>query len=200
MDAEKCIFLTFDDGPDPRYTGKLLDLLKKEDVKATFFVVGENGEENPDLLKRMIEEGHIVGCHTYSHRNALLMTKKMSDNDMKRCMAMQKNILGEPPKYFRPPWGIRNFFTKRQAKNNGMKLVLWDVMAEDWKKDASVESISEKLRSRVFDGSIICLHDAGENTGGAKGAPLKTIEALSIVIPELKDLGYKFCLADKLEV
>ncbi len=197
---EKRLFLTFDDGPDPRYTNKLLDVLREEEVKATFFVVGENAENNSDIIKRMVDEGHDVGSHTYKHRNALFMTRAMSKRDMEKCLEVNEKIIGKKTLYFRPPWGIRNTFTRKQAESFGMKLILWDVMAEDWEKKATVKSIEKKLLDRVKNNYIICLHDAGEKTGGAKDAPLKTIEALKRVLPHLKNQGYRFCGLEELDL
>ena len=96
--------------------------------------------------------------------------------------------------FYRPPWGLTNLFSWYYVKKYGMKMVLWDVMAEDWEKRATAGSIHKKCMERVKDQSVICLHDGGENSGGAAGAPLKTLEALKRIIPELKEEGYRFVL------
>ncbi|MCD2491844.1 polysaccharide deacetylase family protein [Lacrimispora sp. NSJ-141] len=191
------LVLTFDDGPDRRYTGTLLDLLKKEQIPAAFFVVGNHAAKEPELVQRMEAEGHIVGSHSIEHRNALISTYNYMKRDFEACRMIHMELLGRPPRYFRPPWGIRNMFTRKFVKGQGMRMVLWDVMAQDWRADASTVGIAKKLRERVSDGAIICLHDAGEDTGGAAGAPLKTIKALELAIPDLKASGYHFISLDE---
>lgn len=193
----KPLVLTFDDGPDARYTGRILDILKKEQIPAAFFVVGNHGMGEPELLRRMEKEGHMVGSHSLSHKNLLFFSEKKVREDFNSCRKIHKKILGKEPYYFRPPWGMKGLFTEKLAKEQGMEMVLWDVMAEDWRADGTSVGIAGKLMKRVFPGAVICLHDGGEDTGGAPGAPLKTIKALEIAIPLLKREGYRFISLDE---
>lgn len=185
------IMLTFDDGPDDRYTGKLLDVLKENGIKATFFVVADNVMKCPWLIERMIEEGHCIGMHSYCHKNAWLKTPWQEKQDFKNSLALLESYHWKTP-FYRPPWGHTNLLSMHYAKKHGFQMILWSVMAEDWSRKSSKETIIKKLLKRTEEHSVICLHDAGENSGGAKGAPLNTIEALKTVIPILKQKGYRF--------
>lgn len=104
--APDCLALTFDDGPDPYYTPKLLDLLKKHGVKATFFVVGRKAERYPDIVRRMVEEGHEVGIHNYRHISNWLVPPFWLDWGVRRAAAAIERATGQRPIYYRPPWGI----------------------------------------------------------------------------------------------
>lgn len=189
------VMLTFDDGPDPRYTIRLLDLLAENDVKATFFMVAENAKKNKDIVRRMISEGHKVGLHSWQHRNAMLYSYAYTKKDFENSVKIMKAI-GVDEIFYRPPWGHTNIFSNYFVNKFGLKMIFWDVMAEDWKSESVPEIIIDKLMKRVTPYSIICLHDAGENSGGDYGAPENTILALKVAIPRLKSKGYKFVLPE----
>jgi len=185
--GEKILYLTFDDGPSERYTGQILDLLKESKVKAVFFVVASFANAHQDLIKRMQEEGHMIGLHSTEHQSMLLRGYKFVYSDLAQSVfALRK--LGCRPVYYRPPWGHVNLFTLMWVKKLELKLVFWDVMAEDWEESATPALIREKLVKRVFPGAVICLHDGR----GADGAPGRTYEALKEAIPELIVQGYEF--------
>lgn len=187
IDEKKFLSLTFDDGPDKKYTGELLDLLKKYNIKATFFVVAKFAEENYELIKRMKEEGHTIGLHSLEHKNALLngplYTNKEFEESLKIMDKINVNI-----KSFRPPWGHLNLLTIRNLKKFNLNLVLWDVIIGDWKADITSDEISRRLLSQSKNKSIICLHDGR----GKNEAPKRTIEALEKTIPVWIKEGYKF--------
>lgn len=192
------LYLTFDDGPHPVYTVKLLNLLQKYNIKGSFFVVGKFAEENPDLVLRMTEEGHTVGLHSYYHKSAMIQGADEVRQDMKRCIAALAD-LGIRPKYYRPPWGHVNWFSLKEIKERGMKKVLWDVMAEDWEENADEETIQYKLLKRASSGDIICLHDRqadedekDETEAKREPSPLKMIAALEKTIPLWIEEGYRF--------
>lgn len=189
LNKKKQIALTFDDGPSPEFTGELLDILKRNHVRATFFVVVKKAEQNKALITRMIDEGHSIGMHSYEHANALLKGYSYTKEDFKKCKNFADSLKVRV-KYFRPPWGHSNMFTSYFARKNGFKLITWNVMAQDWKANTSSKEIALKLIHRVKAGSIICLHDAG----GVKNAPRKTLDALKKVIPILKASGFEFAL------
>src|SRR3712207_2945054 len=191
ISGKKRIMLTFDDGPDPRYIYDLIDMLDRHKVKAVFFVVGQNAEKNPDIVREILYRGHKVGIHSWQHRNAMLYSYLYTKKDFENT----SRIMGElkiDTKLYRPPWGHVNIFSNFFAEKYGMKLVYWNVMAEDWEKNATDESIYSKIMTRVKDGSIICLHDAGENSGGAPQAPIKMISGLDRAIGDLIKDGYRF--------
>lgn len=188
---ENEIMLTFDDGPDSRYIYKLLDVLDENDVKATFFVVAKNAQKNKEAIDEMIKRGHDIGMHSYEHKNGMLYSYFYTKKDIKNSVEIMKK-LGCKTDLYRPPWGHTNIFTNYFVKKYNLKMIYWDVMAEDWEKESTPELIAKRLLERTTNKSIICLHDAGENSGGAIGAPENTIEGLKIAIPKLKKKGYKF--------
>ena len=185
--ADRRIYLTFDDGPDPRYTPRLLDLLKKHQVKACFFLVAQRAHSHPELVNRMLQEGHEIGFHSLEHVNAWIKGPRATAEDFQRGLAMMENQGWHVTRY-RPPWGMVNAASLRQARQRGLLLVLWNVMAEDWRGYSNSYEITEKLLSRVKGGSVICLHDAG----GDPGAPEHTLQALELAIPILQKRGYVF--------
>ncbi len=188
----KIIYLTFDDGPSSEYTGKLLDVLKKYKIHASFFCVAEFAKENENIIKRMDKEGHLIGLHSLKHDNAYLMDVFKTNKDFRKSIEIM-NKLGKDITYYRPPWGDLNLASLFNVKKYNLKLVLWNVMAEDWEGDTTAFDIEVKLLRRIQGGDIICLHDGrGENE-----APSRTIEALDKVIPILLGKGFKFETVDK---
>ncbi len=189
--AGKTLYLTFDDGPDPRYTPQLLDLLEQYQIPASFFVVAQSAQANPALIARMKRSGHVVGLHSLSHKNGLIQPPRSACRDFSRSVAILQQC-GIPPRYFRPPWGHWNAMTAAQAYSRGIQPMMWDVMAEDWRGDTTAQEIAHKLRTRTFDGAVICLHDGR----GKNNAPARTIAALHQVLPQWLAAGYCFQTVD----
>ncbi len=183
----KNILLTFDDGVDPVHTEKLLDLLKEQNVKAAFFILARSVQKYPCIVDRIINEGHTLGLHSLEHKNALLKGYFYTKKDFDTSMQIIKKH-GYEIKYFRPPWGHINIFTLIYAKRYKLDIILWDVMAQDWKSSLTSHDISNRLMKRVDNGSIICLHDGR----GEDNAPKRTITALETTIPFLKETGFNF--------
>lgn len=181
------IMLTFDDGPDPAYTGRLLDLLDSYGIKAAFFTVGSFASANPKLIRRMKDGGHTVGLHSYSHRSAYLMAASRVSRDLDRSACALKN-LGITPRFYRPPWGHTTQVLVNSARSRGLAPVYWTVMAQDWKGNITSDEIASRLLSRTMPGSIICLHDGR----GKNCAPGRTIAALEKVLPIWLKEGYRF--------
>ena len=181
---QKKVALTFDDGPHPRITRQILDYLDKEDIKATFFIIGCNAEQWPEIVKEEIVRGHEIGNHTYSHDEK----KRGSASQMHDDLAHTDNILrgsfGYETVLFRPPQGVCNDNVISAASDFEYKIVLWDVDTHDW-AHASTESIVSNVKRNVSDGDIILFHDyiSGES---------HTLDSLKIIIPYLKDEGYTF--------
>ena len=182
------IALTFDDGPNPEYTPKLLDILKEHDVKATFFVVGKNAQRYPDILRRIHSEGHVIGCHSFSHRHAWLLSPVYTFRDLKRVCRILEDELGHNPGWYRPPWGMFNMFTLIAAQKMGLATAYWSIEAQDWESKTKPQHIYNTVISQAKAGSIVVLHDSG----GAPSAPANTLEALPLIINNLKEKGYKF--------
>lgn len=182
---ERVIALTFDDGPHPRYTDEILDILKEYGVKATFFTVGENAALYPEQLKRIAEEGHEIGNHTYTHADLKRIGKEKLSGELIKTEEIIKEITGCSPKVFRPPEGRCNETVVNCANERGYTTVLWTVDPRDWASPAASEVESVILKN-VKCGSVILCHDYNSN----KKCP--TPEALRKVIPALIDQGYTF--------
>tara|TARA_B110000003_G_scaffold274560_1_gene314832 strand:- start:327 stop:938 length:612 start_codon:yes stop_codon:yes gene_type:complete len=151
--VKKEIWLTFDDGPDPTVTPWILNILKQEDIKATFFLVGKYIERYPTLLEKIIAEGHKVGNHSYSHKNGWVCKNKDYVSDIYRCQQLlYKNTL------FRPPYGR---ITKSQISilKQKYKIVLWDVFSWDFQKNITPEKVKKNILMNTESGSIIVLHN-----------------------------------------
>ncbi|RUT35908.1 polysaccharide deacetylase family protein [Paenibacillus zeisoli] len=183
----KRIALTFDDVPDPRFTPQVLDILAKNHIKATFFVVGQRAEKHPGLVKRIYREGHLIGNHSYNH--PLFKNKSLAyfKDQILRTETIIYNLTGFRPKFIRPPYGEINEEQLRWVKSRGYKVINWNVDSKDWKGLNKLQ-VTNNILSAAGPGSIILQH-----AGGGVGADLTgTIEALPIVIRTLKSKGYTF--------
>ncbi len=181
------LYLTFDDGMDPQYTPKLLDLLEKYGIHATFFILASTAKQYPDLLQRMKMEGHTVGLHSLEHKNQILQLPHNLFRDFRKSMEIF-SMQGEKPIYYRPPWGHVTPLGLWLCKHYQLNIVLWTVIIGDWSKKATVEGLCQKLCTQVHSGSVICLHDGR----GADNAPLRTIAVLETMLPHWKEEGYTF--------
>jgi peptidoglycan/xylan/chitin deacetylase (PgdA/CDA1 family) len=181
------ILLTFDDGPSKEYTNKLLDLLKTYNIQATFFVIARQAEKQPEIIKRIVRDGHTLGLHSLEHKNVLIKGYLYTKHDFEESIRTIRK-LGYDVTYYRPPWGHVNLFTLYYIKKYGLKLVLWNTTVGDWAKNISAYDIKNSLLNKTKDRSVICLHDGR----GSEGEPIRTIEALYTVIPELIDKEFKF--------
>jgi peptidoglycan/xylan/chitin deacetylase (PgdA/CDA1 family) len=192
----KKLVLTFDDGPSPIYTGQLLDVLKEYKVKATFFVVANNAIKSPELIRRMQLEGHCIALHSLAHRHAFLCSYRYLKHDFSHSLELLKG-LNCRISFYRPPWGVRNLFTKKFVEKHHLHMVLWDIMTGDWKAKTTSLQIACQLELKAFDGAVICLHDGCGKYGAAKDAPRHTIDALQAVIPKLLKKGYEFVTVEE---
>lgn len=163
------IALTFDDGPHPIYTPKLLDLLKTFQIKATFFVVGEHAEAYPEIIARMHKEGHVIGIHHYRHTSNWLLAPQQAKQEIERCAKVIEQITGEQPIFYRPPWGHLNAFTPLVA--NGYRTVLWTRHFKDWRIAQIEHTLKDELTNATKEGSIFLLHDNGQTLGADEEAP-----------------------------
>lgn len=162
--SSKAIALTFDDGPDPVWTPKVLEVLRRYNVKATFFCIGDKVEKHPQLVKMLIEEGHIVGNHTYYHTSffPLLSTKKMVD-ELQLCNEALTNITGEPITLFRPPFGVTNPTVGAAVRRLGYKVIGWSIRSFDTVKSER-EKVLKRILKKAHAGGIILMHDNLENS------------------------------------
>ena len=181
------IALTFDDGPAKNTTPRLLDMLAKRKIKATFFVLGENVEKNPDILKRIIANGHEVGNHSWSHLNFAQKPSVVRDQ-LQRTQDIIFQIAGIKPKVMRPPYGAITEHQKKWVTDQfGLKVILWEVDPLDWKKPgASV--IARRILAETRPGAIILVHDIHA----------QTIDAMPEALDGLLAKGYKFVTVSEL--
>lgn len=184
------IALTFDDGPHPRYTPTILNILSQNGVKATFFVVGENAEYHPDLIERIAREGHELGNHTFDHCRVAKMDDEALKADILRCNETIAAITGTSPRLFRPPEGVCNDAVKAICTEADMTIVMWSVDTRDW-AHTPIDEICQNVRQNTKNGSIILMHDfIGKNS--------PTPSALRRLLPMLRGLGYEFVTVSQL--
>ncbi len=193
--SQKIVALTFDDGPYPPYTGQVLDILREEGVPATFFVIGRNAEKYPDMVRRMVAEGHQVGNHTYNHVDLLKADRATIADEVDRTNRAIAAITGAPAKVVRPPHGFRDAVVLEVMAERGLKVVEWSVLSRDW-TNPGVATIAQRTLDKVKSGAVILLHDGD---GVAATAPrAQTVEAARQIIRDLKARGFKFVTVDEI--
>lgn len=155
----KEVALTFDDGPHPQYTPKLLDLLYEKKIQATFFVIGECAKKYPDIIKRMAEEGHTIGIHSYYHKPSFTFLSRLAViNDLKKSKTLLEKIAGYDISLFRPPYGVTNPNIAGAVKVLNLQSVGWNIRSYDTVKK-SESKVVERIERSLSPGSIILLHD-----------------------------------------
>ena len=155
--------LTFDDGPDPVTTPRVLDALDAAGAKATFFVIARKAEEHPALVRDILARGHAIGLHSYAHDRLFAMrSERRVREDLERGMAVLTRITGETPRLFRPPIGHTNPTIARVAEDLDLVTVGWSVSARDGTAGANAERVVVRVSSRLRDGAIVLMHDASE--------------------------------------
>ena len=193
--TEKAVALTFDDGPSPLYTPQILGLLKQYHAHATFFVLGENVELYPKLVKALLRGGHEVGNHSFSHPRMSRCNRLVQEQEMERT-ALDLDLLGcpESPRLFRPPYSAYDDRLKAYLAHTHRRLILWSLDSGDWKGIAAPTIVTNVL-NRVRNGSIIIFHDSCEH---ARADRHPTVEALKTILPGLKAAGYRMVTISEL--
>ncbi len=184
------IALTFDDGPHPYYTERILEILDKYDVKATFFFVGQNIENYPDAARKVYEAGHEIGNHTYTHHRVRSMEQGELLREMNRCDDAIYEIDEYRTRLFRPPEGAFDGDVEKAARSMDYSIILWSVDTRDWEHSAP-GTILENVLGHVRSGDIILMHDY-------IGRESPTPKALELMIPALIERGYKFVTVSQL--
>lgn len=188
----KRIYLTFDAGYENGCTEKILDTLAKHDVKAAFFLAGNYLEKNADLVRRMANEGHIVGNHTMHHYDmSKIADKNVFTQELEAVENLFRDITGkEMPKFYRPPQGIYSEENLTMAKELGYKTVFWSLAYVDWQDDAqpTKEQAFSKLIPRIHNGAVVLLHSTSKTNA----------EILDELLTRWKDMGYSFGTVDEL--
>lgn len=180
----KQVALTFDDGPHPFYTEQLLDGLKERGVCVTFFVTGEHAKLHPDIIKRMYEEGHVIGNHTYSHMQLRQDNRETFKKELQQTNQVLKELTGEDVVYVRPPYGA---WDKELEKELNMIPVLWSVDPLDWCTE-DVQTVVRRVKEKVKDNSIILLHDYFDTS----------VTAALEIVDELLEEGYEFVTVEEM--
>lgn len=180
----KKVALTFDDGPNPDYTQELLDGLKTRDVKATFFVLGKQVEQYPELTKKIVKDGHLLGCHGYEHVNLNTLSMEDACGQMTQTSDLIYDITGMRPMFMRPPYGKCHEGMEEKVQ---MIEVLWDIDTMDWSLRNPGRVVRETL-SKAEDGSIILMHDEFQ----------ESVDAALLLVDALKKQGYEFVTVDEL--
>ncbi len=185
------LYLTFDDGPNPVYTPKILDILKERNIKATFFLIGEEAEKYPDIVKRIHQEGHSIGNHTHTHSNLSKLSKKEIRNEIIKCSEAIRNITGERPSLLRPPFLKLSLISWFLNKTPKVRLVLNSLDSLDYKKENENIIISRVNPNKVRNGDIILFHDNNKYSQ-FKGTQESTINALPTILTRLQRKKFRF--------
>ncbi|MET9514646.1 polysaccharide deacetylase family protein [Streptomyces sp. NPDC002994] len=179
----RSMVLTFDDGPDPRYTPDILRTLRRYDVRAMFFVCGEMAVENRDLLREMAEDGHVVGNHTWSHPLIPRLSPAGIRAELGRTSDVVERTIGHAPDWYRAPYGAWNRRSFEIGAELGMEPLAWTLDTLDW-REPGTGAIVRRVRRGAGPGVVVLSHDAGGNRK-------QSVEALRTYLPELLDAGYR---------
>jgi peptidoglycan/xylan/chitin deacetylase (PgdA/CDA1 family) len=179
--------LTFDDGPHAEGTPAVLEILGREQVGATFFLVGEQVLRNPGVAREIVAAGHGIGLHCHRHRNLLRLTPWQVREDIARAQEIIEGETGVSPELYRPPYGVLNAAALRLARRHGWRTLLWSQWGRDWEARATPESIAERVSDGAGEGSVLLLHDADDYS--APGSWRRTAAALPRVLDTLAARG-----------
>lgn len=180
----KKIALTFDDGPNADYTEELLAGLRERGVKATFFLLGEEAEKYPEIVKQIYEDGHLIGNHSYEHVNLSQLSDEAAIEQVDKTNTVIQKITGEYPEYIRPPFGC---WKSKLDYETTMIEVLWDIDPRDWDTD-NAQAVTQTVVSKVKENDIILLHDASESS----------VQAAFAIVDELQKQGYIFVTVEEI--
>ena len=182
------VALTFDDGPHPRYTPRILDILREEKIAATFNMVGSMVQKYPETDRRVARAGHEIGCHSFSHPDLRRLSRTAVEDQIISASELIERVTGQRPLLFRPPGGFIASPVREVCKEAGLAILLWSVDPRDWTRDATVQSIRSITLEQVRPGAIICLHDTKSGT----------VRALPGLIADLRAHGYEFVPASRI--
>lgn len=179
------VALTFDDGPHPEFTPRFLDVLAEHGARGSFFLIGRHAEEEPEVARAIVESGHDVGSHTYSHRHLWSLGPAATRDEILRGRDSVVRVVGTDARYFRPPWGTFNAAALRVCRAEGLIPVLWTVRGEGYRWRPSVEEMVREVVRRPHPGAIIDLHDRG----GFPDTPRRVLAALPGILSGLRARG-----------
>ena len=188
---EKFVALTFDDGPHPLFTNRLLDIFKEKGIKATFFVAGNKIEKHKKIISRMIAEGHELGNHSYYHKNLIFKKKSMIREEIQKTDRLLRELGVKGDIHFRPPFGRLLFAACSVIASLNKKVIMWNVPTRDF-KESDPNVILKRIYKRIKPGAIIVLHDSGIERPGKKIDRQATIDVVKMLIDGLPKRGYEF--------
>jgi peptidoglycan/xylan/chitin deacetylase (PgdA/CDA1 family) len=183
------IALTYDDGPNHLHTPSLLEVLARHGVHATFFLIGRYVQQHPEIARNIIQAGHVVGNHTFTHPLLIFKSEAEIRQELSQCRSALQDAIGQHSNLFRPPFGGRRPAVLRVARDLGLEPVMWNVTGYDWNAPPA-EVIERKVASQTHGGNVILLHDGGHKQVGADRA--QTVIATDHLIARYKSEGYEF--------
>ncbi|HEX5413853.1 MAG TPA: polysaccharide deacetylase family protein [Terriglobia bacterium] len=192
----RSVFLTFDDGPAPPFTERVLDILSEHKISATFFLCGKNVESHPEIARRIVREGHTVGNHTYSHPFLFARSSRFIAAEIDRAQEAIERVTGVRPTLFRPPYGARWFGLMPVLRQRRLKMIMWSVTGFDWKYKS--EQILRATTRRLHPGAVILLHDGHEQPPPGGIDQSGTVEALPEIIEAVSRSGLSFVPIEKI--
>jgi peptidoglycan/xylan/chitin deacetylase (PgdA/CDA1 family) len=187
--GRKQIALTYDDGPNDPHTLRLLDVLARHDVRATFFMIGRYVQQRPDIVRAVAAAGHVIGNHTMTHPLLIFESAAQTRTELVDCRTALTDAVGEHSNLFRPPFGGRRPATLRIARELGLEPIMWNVTGYDWNAPPAAQ-IEKKVAKQIRGGDVILLHDGGHKAMGADRS--QTVIATDNLIRRYKDRGYEF--------
>jgi len=194
--ASRSVVLTFDDGPAPPFTERVLDILGEHRISATFFLCGKNVERHPEVARRIVREGHTIGNHTYSHPFLFARSRRFIASEIDRAQEAIERVTGVRPTLFRPPYGARWFGLMPVLRQRGLKMVMWSVAGFDWKY--KTQAIISATTRGIHPGAVILLHDGHEHAPAGGIDQSSTVEALPAVIEAMSQAGLTFAPIEKI--
>ncbi len=189
QDGSRRLALTYDDGPNDPHTLRLLEVLDKHQIHATFFVIGQYVQKRPDIVREIAEQGHVIGNHTFNHPLLIFKSEAEIKRQITECKRAINDAVGEHSNLFRPPFGGRRPAVIRIARELGLQPVMWNVTGYDWNAPAA-ETIERKVSREIKGGDIVLLHDGGHKKFGADRS--STVAASDTLISQYKSEGYEF--------
>ncbi len=178
------VAITFDDGPHPEGTPAVLEVLAASDIKATFFLVGEQVERRPGLAAEIARQGHVVALHGYTHRPQPAMSQKAVQKDVERGAAVVESAAGTVVAWHRPPYGLYSAAGLSAVRARALRPLLWSRWGKDWRRFTTPARIARRATTNVHAGDVILLHDA--DFYSSTGSHERTVEALALIVRELK--------------
>ena len=187
--GSKQLALTYDDGPNDPHTLDLLEVLSRHQVHATFFLIGQYVRQRPDIVREIANAGHVIGNHTFTHPLLAIQSSAEIRKQLVNCRAALRDVIGEPSRLFRPPFGGRRPAVLRISRELGLETILWNAAGFDWEAPPAAV-IEQKVSKQIRGGNVILLHDGGHKGMGADRS--QTVKATDNLLHRYRNEGYEF--------